>query len=375
MFIHLFLNAQTPIFDSLGRYSVAYRIEHIPGQYEIMTNSRIYYPDSNNQIPQSAVPCPIVVFGHGYQMGIDRYYSYAQHLASWGYVVVLPTISNPFPTPEHYTRAHSMVDAARWTANRNFVIGDIFYNKLDAFNWGFVGHSMGGGIALLAADTFKLKDTLRAVVSFASPQTTPATHSEHLNLPKMILAGSVDNIAPWQQIRQAYWQNAPAPGVFAVIYGANHGYFMDYSYFWENGGTATISRNLQQKISRRYMTAYFERYLHNDLSAWNFLFCYGDSVIHTPIFDTVEIRSPQIDFPENDLSFRIYNQYHFFPNPVRDYCYFNLGEKSVKIFNAFGQLIREIQSPSIWHPDKNLKNGIYFIQTSDAKLFKIILLR
>ncbi|MCX7785922.1 MAG: T9SS type A sorting domain-containing protein [candidate division WOR-3 bacterium] len=369
------LDAQSPIFDSLGRYSVSFRVEHIPGQYEIMSNSRIYYPDSNNQIPQSAVPCPIVIFGHGYQMGIDRYYSYAQHLASWGYIVVLPTISNPFPTPEHYTRAHSMVDAARWTANRNFVIGDIFYNKLDPFNWGFVGHSMGGGIALLAADTFKLVDTLRAVVSFASPQTTPSTHSEHLLIPKMILAGSVDNIAPWQQVRQAYWQNAPAPGVFAVIYGANHGYFMDYSYFWENGGTALISRALQQKVSRRYMTAYFERYLHNDLSNWNYLFCYGDSLVNTSIFDTVEIRYSQADIGENNLNFRPDYKCYIFPNPVREYCYINCGNTQVKIFNAFGQLIKEKKSPFIWYTEKNLKNGVYFLQNSDYKLFKIILLR
>ena len=30
--------------------------------------------------------------------------------------MVRPAISNPFPTPEYYTRARSMVDAARWTA-------------------------------------------------------------------------------------------------------------------------------------------------------------------------------------------------------------------------------------------------------------------
>ncbi|MBD3369083.1 hypothetical protein GF402_01815 [Candidatus Fermentibacteria bacterium] len=60
-----------------------------------MTDSRIYYPDSSGSIPPSAAPCPIIVLGHGFMMGIDRYYSYAKHLASWGHVVVLP----PFPIP------------------------------------------------------------------------------------------------------------------------------------------------------------------------------------------------------------------------------------------------------------------------------------
>lgn len=367
--------AQYSYYDTLGRYSMSYRTENITGQYESMPNSRIYYPDSNNQIPQSAIPCPIVIFGHGYQMGIDRYYSYAQHLASWGYVVVLPTISNPFPTPEHYTRAHSMVDAARWVANKNFVISDIFYNKLNPYCWGFVGHSMGGGIALLAADTFRLTDTLRAVVSFASPQTTPPTHSEHLQLPKMILAGTVDNIAPWQQIRQAYWQNAPAPGVFAVISGANHGYFMDYSYFWENGGTATISRSTQQKISRRYLTAFLERYFHNDLSNWNYLFCYGDSISSSSLFDTVEVRYPQFIVEEHNKNLESLLTNYIFPNPCRNFCVIKYNDQNGKIFNSSGRLIKEIKTPYIWYPESNLANGIYFLQLSDTKLMKIILLR
>ncbi len=315
------LNAKLARYDTAGIFQYVYRTENIIGQYETMNNSRIYYPDSAGQIPLSAVPCPIIVFGQGYQIGIDRYYSYAQHLASWGYVVVLPTISNPFPTPEHYTRAHSMKDAAQWTANLNWITNDIFYNKLDAWNWGFVGHSMGGGIALLAADTFNLTDTLRAVVSFASPQTTPATRSENLLVPKMILAGSVDNIAPWSQIRQAYWHNATAPGVFAVITGANHGYFMDYSYFWENGGSATITHIQQQKISRFFMTAYYERYLHNDTSYWNYQFCYCDSIRFSTLMGSVEIKYNPNYLKDKPKPTAFHLQYQIFPNPINYHCH------------------------------------------------------
>jgi hypothetical protein len=149
---------------------------------------------------------------------------------------------------------------------------------------------MGGSISLLAADTLGLYDTLRAVVALASPQTTPPTHSEHLLVPKLLLPGSVDNIASWQDVRSAFWADAPPPGTFAVIRGANHGYYMDYSNFWENGGTATITRDTQQMIARRHMTAYFERYLHGDSSAWNFAYTYGDSIQHHPTMETVEVR-------------------------------------------------------------------------------------
>jgi hypothetical protein len=114
--------------------------------------------------------------------------------------------------------------------------------------------------------------------------------SEHLITPKLIIAVSVDNIAPWNDVRSAYWQNAPAPGTFAVIRGANHGFFMDYSYSWENGGTATITRAEQLRITRRHMTAFFQRYLKNDTTLWNYHYCFGDSIYRHRTMDTVEVR-------------------------------------------------------------------------------------
>lgn len=286
------LAAQSPDYSEPGDYGWSYREEDIPGVYETMESSRIYYPETGGGIPPSAIPCPIVVLGHGFNMGIDRYYSYAEHLASWGYLVVLPTFSNPFPSPEHYTRARCMVDAALFTAGLNTVPGDPFEGAVNETAWGFTGHSMGGGCAFLAADTFDLADTLRVAVSFHSPQTTPEVEAQNLDLPKLVLSGSVDTIAPWDEVRQAMWADAPAPGAFAVTLGANHGYCMDYSYFWENGGTATISREQQQSIIRLYLTAYMERYLHDDTSSWNFLYCYGDSILQNTDLDSVEVRLP-----------------------------------------------------------------------------------
>lgn len=371
-----FLGAQYPDYDTTGPFvTVSYRIVDIPGAYETMDDSRIYYPSSGNQVNPAAVPCPIIVFGHGFQMDIDRYYTYAQHLASWGYIVVLPTISNPFPTPEHYTRAHSMVDAAMWTASLDTTPGDIFYNCLARFKWGFAGHSMGGAISLLAADTFKLFDTLKAVVSLASPQTTPPTHSQHLITPKMIIAGSIDNIAPWNEVRSAFWANAPAPGTFAVIHGANHGYFMDYSYFWENGGTATITRPEQLRIARRHMTAYFQRYLRNDTTTWNYHYCYGDSINHHPTMDTVEVRYGGVQIYENLDNNAKKHKIKVIPNPFVNFCQITGEDCKAEIINSIGQKIGAVNIPGFWYPAKDIGAGVYYLKTADNTFYRIIFLK
>ncbi|MBN1434628.1 hypothetical protein JW921_07700 [Candidatus Fermentibacterales bacterium] len=278
-----------PRYEDPGPYAFGYRVEDIPGVYETMTDSRFYYPDSSGELPGSAVPCPVIVLGHGFFMGIDRYYSYAEHLASWGYIVALPTFSNPIVVPEHYTRARCMVDAAEYAVELGETPGDLFRDCVDPWSWGFTGHSMGGGCAFLAADTFDLGGALDVVVNFCSPQTTPPVHPGKLDLPKLVLCGSVDTIAPWEGVREAMWAGTVAPGAFAVILGANHGYCMDYSYSWENGGDATITREEQQRIIRLYLTAYMERYLHGDTSGWNYSFCYGDSILESPCMDSVEV--------------------------------------------------------------------------------------
>ncbi|OPL19182.1 MAG: hypothetical protein AVO35_12075 [Candidatus Aegiribacteria sp. MLS_C] len=345
------------VYQEPGDYGYSYRTEDIPGVYETMEDSRIYYPDSGGVIPQSAVPCPVVVLGHGFMMGIDRYESYAEHLATWGYLVVLPTYSNPLIEPEHFTRARCIVDAALFTAGLDTQPGDLFFGKVDETNWGFTGHSMGGGCAFLAADTFDLADTLRVVVSFNSPQTTPPVSPAGLDLPKLVLAGGVDTTAPWQEVREAMWAEAPAPGAFAVIHGANHGYSMDYSYWWEDGGTATISREEQQATIRLYMTAYFERYLHGDASSLNFMVCYGDSILSDPALDSVEVRLETGISPGPGGSGASAGVIRVFPNPSAGPANLELvlASPTAVTVSIFDMLGRMVCVPA----DGNLSDGVH----------------
>jgi dienelactone hydrolase len=305
-------------------------------------------------------------------MGIDRYYSYAEHLASWGYVVVLPTMSSPLIKPEHYARARLMIDAARFTAGLDTTPGDRFFGLLDRWNWGFAGHSMGGGLAMLAADTFGLYDTLRVAVAIQSPQTSPPAHGAHVLQPRLVLAGGTDNIAPWNDVRAAYWQGSCPPGTFAVIHGANHGRAMDFSSFWENGGTATVSRETQQRIIRRLLTAFLERYQHGDSSDWNRSYTYGDSVRNSPDLDSVEVLPPAaVTAPFVDVVGRLESG----PNPVRNRAFIRYGiarpgPVSLAVYDVQGGLVRRLVSASepagartiVWKPDAALPDGAYILR-------------
>ncbi|MFO7676503.1 MAG: dienelactone hydrolase family protein [bacterium] len=348
-------------YSAPGRFAAAFRTEDIPGSTELMQGSRIYYPESAGVIPRRAAPAPVVVFGHGWQMGIDRYYSYAEHLATWGYIAVLPTISNPIIRPEHDRRARLMADAARFAAALDTVTGDPFAGRVARANWGFCGHSMGGGLAMLAADTLRLGDSLRAVAALASPQTDPPTNAANVRVPKLVIGGGTDNTAPWPAVREAYWQGAPAPGTFGVVRGANHGYFMDYSYFWENGGTAGITREEQLRSARRWLTAIFERYLHGDEGNWNTAWLYGDSLRSSPAFESVEVR---LTVAVRDRAARLQPRLSVRPNPFSNWALLSGYESSdVLVYDAGGSLVGVLSGPAV---GGDLGPGVYFLRSADG---------
>lgn len=316
-------------------------------------------------------------------VGINYYYSYARHLASWGYVVVLPAYSNPIIVPEHDKRARLMADAARWTAARDTVAGDRFFGRLDRWNWGFVGHSMGGSISMLAMDTLGLADTLRAAAALASPQSNPATHSGHLLGPKLVMAGGADNIAPWRAVRQAFWDSAPAPGTFAVIRGANHTDFMDAGFLLDVACAKALGRETTQQVVRRHLTAFFERYLHGDRSEWNYAYVFGDSIVGHPTMESVEVRPDPVGIESGTVETG--RLLFVSPNPFRRRTQISFGMPEsgslhLAVFNAQGRRVRVLAEGTkragvlrlTWAGDDDsghrLPAGAYFIKASGVGL-------
>ncbi|MBN1233494.1 MAG: hypothetical protein JXA60_09100 [Candidatus Coatesbacteria bacterium] len=367
-------------FSKSGTFDYDSLTVSIPGDGETMSNSMIYHPWDNGKVPDQAKPCPIVVFGHGWQMPIDRYNSYARHLATWGYIVVLPTFSNPVVNPEHERRSRCLIAAARYIVNLNNQSSSRLFNAVDTDNWGFAGHSLGGSLSLLAASLYgvQLRDSLHAVVSFSGPKTTPDTQEENILCAKMILGGTKDKICDWIQMRADMWDKAKKPGVFAIIKGANHNQFMDYSTPLEDifDGKADINRLLQLKLARRHMTAYIERYLKNDKSKWNYSFCYGDSMKGSSYMDTVETREDEMGFRMNLMAKLLPDRdFSVSPNPVKYSCNFKGFYGKVYIYDSMGKLVDIHSTKTSWIPDRKLKNGVYIASSENGKSKILIILR
>ncbi|MFP4459178.1 MAG: alpha/beta hydrolase [Candidatus Zixiibacteriota bacterium] len=375
------LLAQCPDFSAAGLYATDYRmIDEIPTEDETITDSRCYFPSNGSGIDPDAVPCPIIVFGHGFMTSVDNYFSYAEHYASWGYVCIVPTYSNPFLFSNHDYRARLLITSAHYIMALNSESGDIFQDKLDIEKLALVGHSMGGSISLLAGDmyvndlgeTFHLDDTLCCIIAFGSPQSSPETEPSNITTPYMFLSATEDNIAPWEEVREDLWIGSSAPGAFAVIDGGNHTFFTDSYGHYISDGTATITREEQLAIARKHSTAFLQMYIRADTSECVEDFIYGDSLLEASWIDSSEIRYYSLSIDEDETLLRQLDV-DIFPNPFDSKVFIqtkDIDKADIEVFDISGKSIFKSSFKNCfeWKPKEKIPPGSYIIIVSGGNL-------
>jgi pimeloyl-ACP methyl ester carboxylesterase len=244
---------------------------------------------STNTIPTFGV----VVMGHGFQMPVTAYASFATNTCkTFGkYVVVLPeTGSSLFPS--HAEFAADMVSCAQYMQRENKRPGSIWYGHV-ANNTIIAGHSMGGGAAFLAAEDV-LKNTslnLTAVIGLAPAETNPSAKAAaaSVTVPTLILAGGKDCVTPLAGTVQPIYDSVAAScKVLALIPGGGHCQFAD-----ENSACAFGEFNCRPTIGR---TAQFDR----SFRYINALIRGSDSVARA--IDDTQIQTTMVFFTGNEIT-------------------------------------------------------------------------
>jgi len=101
-------------------------------------------------IPEGAGPFPVIVFTHGFQLGPPNYTRYAEHLASWGFMVAMPQMPGSILNPETHTELKGhLIAILDWITEDNANVSGVLSGKADLDKLGLSGHSMGGKISLL----------------------------------------------------------------------------------------------------------------------------------------------------------------------------------------------------------------------------------
>jgi len=240
-------------------------------------------------LPQGAEMGPTVLFLPGFQLTPDLYASYGQHLASWGYVTLIPAFPGSAfsPTPHSVLRDYTL-DVLDWVATSPTVLA----GQADPDNVALVGHSLGGKIGLLVSMQSPVVtavfgvDPVDAVPPFQTqsaqyPSVTPEMMNQ-IGVPLGIVGETTNagggsfgmSCAPAEDNFEQYYAHAIVPVLAVEILGANHMSFLDnpdcgVPCMACTGGSDDSA--ITRFVTRRTMTAFFRRFLNGDDAYWGYL--------------------------------------------------------------------------------------------------------
>ncbi len=203
--------------------------------------------------PVAGRDLPAVALSHGWLQPAHRYADTMRYLASWGIVVVAPD-SECGPVPSHGAMAADLVAALRVASEAKLGNGRV---RVDPAKLGVLGHSIGGGAAVLAAAG---NSSIRAVVTVTAAATRPSAveAATRTHVPGLHLVGDEDTIAEGDgRSIAAAWAG---PVQLRTVKDASHLGLTEGSH-WSSKVTGSGDEKRLQQVTRMLATAFLLRHL------------------------------------------------------------------------------------------------------------------
>jgi len=232
--------------------------------------TEIYYPAAaaGENVAVANGQFPLIVFGHGFAMNWDAYSNIWNQLVPLGYVVSFPrTESSIFPSPSHNDFGLDIALVAQKMSEQAQLSTSLFYGELTDYTCA-MGHSMGGGAAVLAASQNSVFD---CYLGLAPAETSPSAISAAaaLQIPALILSGSNDGVTPPAQHHLPIYDAIPHEcKSFANLIGGGHCYFANANFNCDFGESTTstgiiLTRAEQQSLMYQQIFSWLSYFLNS----------------------------------------------------------------------------------------------------------------
>jgi hypothetical protein len=154
----------------------------------------IHYPaiSAGTDTEIAAGSFPVLVFGHGFLMGVTSYNNFRDYFVPRGYILVLPTTEGGFPDHAAFGQDLSFLAEALQTAGTDE--SSPFFSHV-APRTALMGHSMGGGASVLGSSN---NSTIQTMVNFAAAETDPSAiaAANSVAVPSLVFAATADCVTP-----------------------------------------------------------------------------------------------------------------------------------------------------------------------------------
>lgn len=202
--------------------------------------------------PTSGRKLPVVAVGHGWMQPVHRYAVTLRYLASWGFVVVAPATERG-PVPSYSGLGADLSRSLRAVVNGTLAGGVVTGDKT---RLGVLGHSVGGGAAVLAAAA---DNGIKAVVTVTPAASKPVLRAAGtVTVPGLHLVGSADPMSDHAGAELAASWGGPVQ--LREVKGAQH-LGLSEGRHWTTAITGDGAEKRIQQATRTLATAFLLRHL------------------------------------------------------------------------------------------------------------------
>lgn len=274
------LLSQDDPYSLAGPHQVGQTTVAITRSDNSTVNSIIFYPSLASgvdaPIDTSDGPYPAITFAPGFFTSPDWYTSTLSHLASKGYLVIASYSQSGSFSPNKDQYVQDVRDTITYLLDENNRAGSMFQGTIRPDEIGASGHSLGGGVSIVAA---ALDDRIKALAPMAAATLrtagplgdAPPPYADvavaNLPIPVSLINGSQDGYIPVATNGQVIYDAASAPKLLPNLTGGYHFGFIDFEIPFLSD-TGSVTQDVNRAFARAELTSFFDLYLKGDQSAW-----------------------------------------------------------------------------------------------------------
>jgi hypothetical protein len=189
--------------------------------------------------------------------------------------------ADPIVLIDHEKQVATALGYAGWAAAADADEASPFFGRLREDQVGFLGHSLGGGTAVVASTRPAAAGVVKAVVAFAPmPLVTglppmplaPDFAAEH-RPQTLVMAGAEDVIILPAVSQTTYFDPAPAPRAFLRMDGFFHTGFSDGFPLGDYNPLTCVTNAEQLRHARQYAVPWFLFHLAGDARVSDYVDC------------------------------------------------------------------------------------------------------
>jgi hypothetical protein len=219
----------------------------------------IYYPSDTGgeNVPVSSPgKFPVLCFGHGFVMKVDAYNNIRDMVVPEGFIIAFPKTEKGM-YPSHTDLAKDLAFVLKRIMEMGQERGSLFFNAISEKSC-LMGHSMGGGAAVLAT---QMSNAVSTMILLASYETKPSAidASKSISIPSLIFGGENDCVTPPEENQLPVYKSLKSTTkAFILIRGGDHCQMADSNFLCRSAESTcrkqkSISMEQQHDVIRRYL--------------------------------------------------------------------------------------------------------------------------